>query len=159
MRTHGEVKRVDGKRRPSPEYRSWQSMRNRCLNPKATDYKYYGGRGIRIVPAWDSFEVFLADMGRRPYPDSTLDRERGDEDYGPNNCRWASRRDQARNRAYAKTQAWALAAALGVAPMTAHHMIWQVNSKRRGNLKWFQLSPEREQIVVDHMKKVGIWTL
>jgi hypothetical protein len=51
-------------------------MRYRCLNPRDTHYKKYGGRGIAIDHVWDSFEAFLADMGPRPSPKHTLDRNR-----------------------------------------------------------------------------------
>lgn len=101
-KTHGEVRRVNGKRVASPEYRSWQMMKNRCLNPRAEDYEYYGGRGITIDHKWFDFEVFLADMGRRPTLAHTLERKNSDDDYHKKNCEWADRQQQSRNRAYVK---------------------------------------------------------
>jgi hypothetical protein len=79
------------------EWRIWYAMRNRCLNPKARNYQWYGGRGITIDPAWDSFDQFLLDMGPRP-PDHTLDRKDNDGPYAKWNCRWATRPVQDANR-------------------------------------------------------------
>ena len=98
----GEVRQINGKRVASPEYRSWQMMKNRCLNPRAQDWEYYGGRGITIDHKWFDFKGFLADMGRRPTLAHTLERRNVDDDYHKGNCEWATREDQARNRRYAK---------------------------------------------------------
>ena len=155
MKSHGEVKLVNGKRVASPEYRTWQMMRNRCLNSRAMDYAYYGGRGITICPEWNTFAGFLADVGRRPTPLHTLDRINPDGNYELTNVRWATRKEQARNRSYAKTQAWELAQQLGVKPMTAHHYIWRVRAKLRGT-KADALSPELESAVMEFMKNKGL---
>lgn len=78
------------------EYRSWQAMRSRCLQPSCDGYKDYGGRGITICKQWDDFKVFLHDMGSRP-PNTTLDRKNNDGNYEPSNCRWATPKEQANN--------------------------------------------------------------
>jgi len=82
----------------SPEYRSWQAMKQRCLYEKHKSFDHYGGRGITICPQWlASFENFYADMGPRP-EGTTLDRIDPDGDYTPDNCRWASHATQTANR-------------------------------------------------------------
>ena len=81
----------------TPEYSTWLEMRKRCRNPKSRSYKNYGGRGIKVCRRWDSFENFLADMGPRPSDKHSLDRINNEKNYGPSNCRWATRDQQVRN--------------------------------------------------------------
>lgn len=154
-KTHGEIRRINGKRVASPEYRSWQMMKNRCFNPRAEDYAYYGARGITISAYWWDFEGFLADMGRRPGPLYTLERKDVNGNYDRDNCVWATRETQARNRPYARTKSWELAEALGIKRDTAAHIIFQVRALDRGDTKWFALSPELELQVRMHLESVG----
>ena len=83
----------------SMEYRTWIMMKNRCLNPRARNFDYYGGRGVTISQEWiGSFEKFLADVGPRPTPSHSLDRIDNIKGYGPGNCVWATKKQQANNR-------------------------------------------------------------
>lgn len=89
-RTHGM--------RKTTTYKAWGSMRERCLCEWHKSYPRYGGRGIRICQRWlDSFESFLEDMGARP-PGMSIDRKDNDGDYTPTNCRWATGKQQCRNK-------------------------------------------------------------
>lgn len=92
-KTHGHW--INGK--ASPTYRSWLAMHGRCKHPATNGFEYYGGRGIIVCARWASFEHFLTDMGERPAGRS-LDRIDGDGNYTPDNCRWATEREQKLNR-------------------------------------------------------------
>ena len=80
------------------EYGVWEAMRQRCQNSNNKAYKNYGGRGIQVCQRWNSFKLFLQDMGARPSSQHTLERIHNDQDYCPSNCKWATRKEQQRNR-------------------------------------------------------------
>jgi hypothetical protein len=69
------------------EYRCWQALKNRCTNPNNKSFRYYGGRGISVCPAWLMFENFYSDMGPKPGPEYSIDRIDNDGNYEPGNCR------------------------------------------------------------------------
>jgi len=74
----------------TPPYKVYASMKQRCDNPKNKKYPIYGGKGIKVVPAWDTFEKFWADMGDTYKPGLTIDREDSSKSYCKENCRWIS---------------------------------------------------------------------
>lgn len=79
------------------EYASWASMKQRCLNPRCKAYKNYGGRGVSICERWMKFENFLADMGRKPTPQHSMERIINNGNYEPSNCKWATKSEQVNN--------------------------------------------------------------
>lgn len=82
----------------SAEYRIWSGMRSRCNNPKDTRYARYGQRGIKVCPRWEQFLEFYQDMGPRPTPQHSIERLDVSGDYNSENCIWADRKTQARNK-------------------------------------------------------------
>lgn len=81
-------------------YRAWISMRARCNNFNHEYYHRYGGRGISVCKRWNDFNLFLKDLGLPPFlgRKSSLERIDNDGDYKPSNCKWATQKEQCRNR-------------------------------------------------------------
>lgn len=80
-------------------YRTWQSMLSRCTNPKNTNYKSYGGRGVTVCDEWLDINNFVNDMYPSFIEGLTLDRKENDKGYSKDNCRWATKTTQSRNTA------------------------------------------------------------
>lgn len=152
--THIHPARRNGK--VTKEYSAWQAMIQRCTNPKAHNWKWYGGKGIEVCDRWrgpQGYNNFIMDMGLSP-PGLTLDRRNNALGYEPGNCRWATWKEQASNRAQGgrknirpgSLRQRALAAGL------PYHMVYF----RIHRLGW----PEAQALSVPHLgrgKPVGGW--
>jgi hypothetical protein len=92
-RTHGLTR--------SPEYICWDSMTQRCFNPRSKPFRNYGGRGITVCERWtgrDGFINFLNDMGKRPGLKYSIERINNNGNYEPSNCKWATQKEQLANK-------------------------------------------------------------
>ena len=135
-----------------PTYRSWQMMKDRCLNPSGQDYSYYGARGIEVDPSWLTFDGFISDMGVRP-AGLTLERNDGNGHYNAGNCRWATRKEQSRNREYTldlsfagRTQkVWEWADELGVKQTTIHVRLWRFKRGEISEAQVFAYNPRKQK--------------
>lgn len=149
-----------GKRRPgiceTPTYRSWSQMRQRCYNPNHHKFPRYGGRGITVCLRWrESFAAFLEDMGERTSTQQSIERINNDGNYSCGqcpecltngwiaNCRWATAREQARNRSNTRMLSFlgqtmcmtAWAAQIGISPSTLETRLfrgWSVEDALTG---------------------------
>ena len=95
MTTHGNT--VGGKTRI---YRIWKAMKQRCTNPNAANYRWYGGKGIKVCAEWENdFDAFLAWAIAHGYENGLeLDRKDSNQDYSPANCRWLTKLDNIHNK-------------------------------------------------------------
>mgnify|MGYP001618838060 CR=1 FL=1 len=122
-----------------PEYAVWNTMIARCENPKHERYPRYGGRGITVCDEWrSSFERFISDMGRRPSPSHSIDRKDNDGHYAPDNCRWATPREQAAN--------------------TSQKRLLTLNGRTQRLCEWSAETGIRSQLLITRMGRLG-WSV
>lgn len=96
-RNIGEITKTHGMSK-SREYRIWKGIRTRCNNKNSPNYRNYGAIGIKRCKRWDRFENFIKDMGFAPSENHSIDRINYNLGYFKKNCRWATHKEQARNR-------------------------------------------------------------
>jgi len=87
--THGET--------GTPTYETWKGMMKRCYNENHIAFRHYGGRGIKVCEKWHKYINFKNDMGTKP-DNLSIDRIDNDGNYTPDNCRWATMKEQSYNR-------------------------------------------------------------
>lgn len=91
--------------RKSPEYRAWCGMHQR-VKGQTHDSHLYVGKGITVCVRWKTFAAFFQDMGPRPTPQHSIDRIDGTKGYCPENCRWATPKEQGRNKSNNAVISW-----------------------------------------------------
>jgi hypothetical protein len=91
---HGDTKNNNRTRL----YVIWSNLKQRCYNKNNTNYKNYGGRGIKMDGRWLVYKNFVEDMGEPPTKDYTLDRIDNNKNYGSENCKWSTRTEQNLNK-------------------------------------------------------------
>lgn len=135
--THDNELRFTHRDSRSREYGIWVAMKKRCYNPATEGYKNYHDRGIAVCDRWlHSYENFLEDMGRRPNSKMTLDRTNNDGNYSPENCRWATREQQANNTRACRLVEYRGSKRNMKTWSTMYHMRYGTLANRLNTLKW-----------------------
>ena len=133
---HGHNTDFNGK---SSTYNSWDNMIQRCHNPKNTNYIRYGAKGTSVCDRWrvkDGFSNFILDMGEKPTPKHSIDRIDNSKGYYADNCRWATRKEQHRNKT---TNIW-----------------YEYNGDRMILTDWANRLKVHQNILKVHVDKYGI---
>lgn len=138
-----------------PLYSRWAGIKQRCYNPNTSNYRWYGGRGIKMCDRWrDSFWAFVEDVGLPPSSEHTLDRINGDGDYEPGNVRWANLKEQANNRPDFKAKLNTKAAKANRS--RASKQTWEVHGDRMAEaIRAARTTPEARQQTSEIAK--AIW--
>lgn len=120
----------------SSTYRSWRAMLGRCRNQNDKMYHRYGGRGISVCDRWLEFENFLADMPTKP-TGATIERIDNDGDYCPDNCRWATRKEQNRN--------------------STNNRVLEIYGQKKCVAEWCEISGVSQSVANARLNRLG-WT-
>lgn len=132
-------------------YHIWEDMKHRCDNRNNKQFDDYGGRGITYAEDWIKFEGFLRDMGQGYEDNLTLDRIDPNGNYCKENCRWATYKEQGRNRAISKTnKSGVMGVSLRLDSKSKEpYYVAQINFNGRSKSKWFSVKKYGEQRAMD----------
>jgi len=139
-----------------PLYAAWVSMRWRCEKPQSKQFADYGGRGISVCERWLDYKTFEADMMPRPSLKHTIDRINNDKGYSPENCRWATRKEQQRNQRRAvyvtiegkNYRAIELAEAAGLKTDT-------IIKRAKSGMTYEEVTSPIRRVVTEHLRHIG----
>ena len=134
----GKCNKIHGKSK-SPEYISWADIKSRCYNKKDKGFENYGDRGIVMCDEWlNSFSQFYADMGNRPSKKHTIDRINNNGNYDSKNCKWSTKKEQARNRRTSK--------------------LFTINGETKSLAEWAEISGINYQTIFQRITTLN-WTI